>query len=82
MRGASERLLSGELMTIGEEERLEFVTVNRPDAHLIFACGLYGPDVRALQIVWRDKHGHSPWCPDFDGGCGTQPVLGVRAQKA
>jgi hypothetical protein len=69
-------------MQIGEQALLEFVEVDQPDAHLGFAIGLFGPEVRALQIVWRDERGHTPWCPDFDGGRGSQPVLGVRTQKA
>lgn len=68
-------------MEIGGDVRLEFVKVGRPDAHLKFAIALYGPDVQALQLVWRDAHGHSPWCPDFDGGRGTQPVLGKRGPQ-
>jgi hypothetical protein len=72
----------GELMQIGEQALLEFVKVDQPDAHLNFAVGLYGPGVQALQIVWRDERGHSPWCPDFDEGRGSQPVLGRRAQNA
>jgi hypothetical protein len=56
----------------------EFVKVAQPDAHMTFAVELYGSDVRALQIVWRDKQGHSPWCPDFNIGGLRQPVLGVR----
>jgi hypothetical protein len=38
--------------------------------------------VRALQLVWRDERGHTPWCPDFDEGRGTQPVLGKRGPLA
>jgi hypothetical protein len=73
----------GDTMEIGGEVHLEFVKVGLPDAHLNFAIALYGPDVQALQLVWRDKHGHSPWCPDFAWGRGTQPVLGKRGpQKA
>ena len=72
---------AGELMTIGGDEQLEFVKVDQPDAHLAHAVDLYGPDVRALQLVWRDERGHSPWCPDFDGGRGSQPVLGKRGPQ-
>ena len=72
----------GELMQIGEQALLEFVEVDQPDAHLNFAIGLYGRGVRALQIVWRDELGHTPWCSDFGGGRGGQPVLGRRAQNA
>ena len=74
---------AGELMTIGGEERLEFVKVDQPDAHLNFAIAMYGPQVEALQVVWLDERGHSPWCPSFNGGSGSQPVLGKRGpQKA
>ncbi|HKV19259.1 MAG TPA: DUF4262 domain-containing protein [Mycobacterium sp.] len=72
----------GDTMTIADEVELEFTEVAQPDAHLCWAANLYGPDVRALQLVWRDERGHSPWCPDFDGGRGTQPVLGVRGPRA
>jgi hypothetical protein len=72
---------AGDTMTIGGEVHLEFVEVDQPDAHLVFAVGLYGPEVRALQLVWRDERGHSPWCPDFDEGRGSQPVLGKRGRQ-
>jgi uncharacterized protein DUF4262 len=68
----------GETMSLGSVWTLEFVRVTQPSAHLVFAIGLYGPEVRALQVVWLDDDGHSPWCPIFDGGRGSQPVLGTR----
>jgi uncharacterized protein DUF4262 len=71
----------GDTMNIAGEVDLEFVGVAQPDAHLAHAVNLYGPDVRALQLVWRDDGGHSPWCPDFDDGRGTQPVLGERGPQ-
>lgn len=58
---------------------LEFVHVIRPEEYVKHAFDIYGPEVRALQIVWIDDRGHSPWCPDFDHGRGSQPVLGPRA---
>lgn len=69
----------GDTMEIGGEVQLEFVKVSQPDAHL--AIALYGPDVQAMQLVWRDARGHPPWCPDFDDGRGTQPVLGKRGPQ-
>lgn len=72
---------SGDTMNIAGEVDLEFVEVGQPDAHLVHAVNLYGPTVRALQLVWRDERGHSPWCPDFDGGRGSQPVLGKRGPQ-
>ena len=74
--------MAGDTMTIAGEVDLEFVAVGQPDAHLAHAVTIYGPDVRALQLVWRDDHGHSPWCPDFDGGRGSPPVIGVRGPWA
>lgn len=55
-----------------------FVRVTRPEVYLAHAFNIYGPKVRALQIVWNDPQGHSPWCPDFNDGRGGQPVLGIR----
>ena len=60
----------------------EFVAVAQPDAHMGIAVELYGPEVRALQLVWWDEHGHSPWCPDFNKGGRRQPVLGLRGPNA
>jgi hypothetical protein len=71
---------AGDTMELAGEVNLEFVTVDQPDAHL-YAIALYGPGVQALQLAWRDERGHSPWCPDFDGGRGTQPVLGKRGPQ-
>lgn len=68
----------GDTMNIAGEVDLEFVNVDQPDAHLAHAVNIYGPNVRALQLVWRDERGHSPWCSDFARGRGTQPVLGKR----
>jgi len=72
----------GDTMTIADDVDLEFTEVAQPDAHLGWAVNLFGPNVRALQLVWRDERGHCPWCPDFDEGRGTQPVLGVRGPRA
>ena len=71
----------GDTMNIAGEVDLEFVDVDQPDAHLAHAANIYGPGVRALQLVWRDERGHSPWCSDFDEGRGTQPVLGKRGRR-
>ena len=72
----------GDTMNIAGEVDLEFVEVAQPDAHLVQAVNLYGHGVRALQLAWRDDRGHSPWCPDFDEGRGSQPVLGKRGPRA
>lgn len=73
---------AGDLITLPDDSLLEVIQVAQPDAHMGIGVGLYGPEVRALQLVWRDERGHSPWCPEFDEGRGTQPVLGVRPQNA
>lgn len=56
----------------------EFVEVTVPDVHMPWAVAFRNGRIRALQIVWRDLAGHSPWCPDFNRGGRRQPVLGVR----
>lgn len=68
----------GERLSTGKHV-LEFVRVPNPDVYVKHAFNIYGPKVRALQVVWIDDRGHSPWCPDFDHGSGSQPVLGARA---
>jgi hypothetical protein len=40
---------------------------------------LYGPSVRALQVVHADGRGHWPWDRGYRGVRGGQPVLGIRA---
>lgn len=71
----------GDTMELPQGWLGEFVAVAQPDVHLCFAVELYGPEVRALQLVWRDAHGHSPWCPEFNRGGVRQPVLGVRGPQ-
>jgi hypothetical protein len=70
----------GEAMTLPDCV-IEFVHVTRPDVHLAYAINIYGAKLRALQLVWVDDRGHSPWCPNFDEGRGSQPVLGSRAVR-
>lgn len=71
----------GDTMTLPDDWFAEFVEVAQPDAHMGLAVELYGTDLRAMQIVWRDKQGHSPWCPEFNLGGRRQPVLGVRGAR-
>ena len=71
------RPVPGERMLIGGELLLDFVQVEHPDAHLKFAFYFYGPELRALQLVWPDDHGHRPWCAQFSNGDVRQPVFGV-----
>ncbi|WP_118913770.1 DUF4262 domain-containing protein [Mycobacterium shigaense] len=57
---------------------VEVVEVEHPDVHLKFAVGLFGPRVRALQLVWADDKGRWPWDAGWGHGRRRQPVLGVR----
>jgi Domain of unknown function (DUF4262) len=61
---------------------IEIVRVGEPTAHLVTAMELYGPAIRALQVVHADKHGHWPWEAEYRGVRGGQPVLGMRAHHA
>ena len=61
---------------------IEIVTVAEPTAHLVTATELYGPAIRALQVVHADKRGHWPWEAEYRGVRGGQPVLGIRAHHA
>ncbi|WP_166907092.1 DUF4262 domain-containing protein [Mycobacterium sp. DL440] len=68
----------GDTITLPDDWFAEFVEVAEPTAHLAFAVELCGPDIRALQVVWWDRQGHSPWCPEFNRAGPRQPVLGMR----
>lgn len=58
---------------------LEVVEVEHPDVHLRSAIRLFGPEVRALQLVWADAQGRWPWERGWVHGRRRQPVLGIRA---
>jgi hypothetical protein len=62
-----------------DEFLLEVVEVDHPDVHLIFAVGLFGPRVRALQLVWTDDRRCWPWDRGWSHGRRRQPVLGSRS---
>jgi Domain of unknown function (DUF4262) len=72
-------LKPGTKVALSGRDRVEVVKVEHPEAHMGAAIGLYGYEVRAMQLVWADARGRWPWSADFDEGRGTQPVLGVRA---
>jgi len=57
---------------------IQLVRVEVPDCHLRVAADLYGPGLRALQVVWRDDRGKWPWDTGHRAGKGGQPVLGTR----
>jgi hypothetical protein len=72
----------GEQVQLFDGPLIHFVAVEVPAAHLLVACELYGPDVRALQIVHADDRGHWPWEIGYRGVRGGQPVLGSRADMS
>ena len=61
---------------------IEIVKVAEPSAHLVTAVQIYGPQVRALQLVHADDRGHWPWDVGYRGVRGGQPVLGPRARPS
>ena len=69
----------GEQIPLIDGPLIEIVKVPVPEAHLKMAVALYGPSVRALQIVHADDRGRWPWDRGNRGGRGGQPVLGPRA---
>ena len=60
---------------------LEAVEVEHPEEHLVLADSLFGPAVRALQLVWADDRGRWPWDPGHRARRSGQPVLGERAPR-
>lgn len=79
-------VMHGAVPAPGERVRLrggpliEFVRVAVPTAHMDVAVELFGPGVRALQVVHADERGHWPWDRGYRGVRGGQPVLGPRAE--
>jgi hypothetical protein len=61
----------------------ECVPLTDPTAHLHIAVEIFGPGIRALQLVWQDDRGRWPWDVGFRSGRGGQPVLGplVRDER-
>lgn len=71
-------VLPGETLRTGPF-LLEAVEVERPEDHLLMADSIFGPAVRALQLVWADDRGRWPWDPGHRARRSGQPVLGDRA---
>lgn len=71
---------AGDVMSLPDQQ-LEFVEVSQPDAHMGMAIGIYGRDVRALQLVWADEQNRWPWSAEFNPGGVRQPVLGERVTR-
>jgi hypothetical protein len=61
---------------------VEIVKVAEPTAHLLTAASLYGPKLRALQVVHADDAGQWPWDRRYRGVRRGQPVLGPRARRS
>jgi hypothetical protein len=73
----------GDTMGIEDDDiMMEVVQVSEPAVHLLIAAEIYGPGLRALQLVHADDRGHWPWCVGYRGMRGGQPVLGRRATAA
>ena len=71
----------GEVVPLSGGPVIEIVEVTEPTAHLAIAVEIFGPEIRALQLVHADDRGHWPWAAGYRGGRGGQPVLGVRASR-
>ncbi|MBC7374956.1 MAG: DUF4262 domain-containing protein [Frankiales bacterium] len=74
------QLLHGERVTVAGR-RVKVVGLPHPEAHLLFAGDVYGPALRAVQLVHADDSGVWPWSRTYRGGAGGQPVLGPRAVR-
>ena len=61
---------------------IEIVEVAEPAVHLVIAVEIFGPEIRALQLVHADDRGHWPWEKGFRGVRGGQPVLGARVSPS
>lgn len=72
---------AGERVALPGGPLVEVVALAEPSAHLMVATALYGNEIRALQLVHADSCGRFPWSPDYRGGRGGQPVLGVRCAR-
>ena len=76
-------LAPGHRIELSDTAAIEVVEIEHPDAHLGLEVALYGPDFRAVQLVWTDMSGRWPWDSAFAFDGMMQPVLGKRApQKA
>ncbi len=60
---------------------IEIVEVEEPAAHLVTAVALYGPRIRALQLVHADDLHRWPRAARYRGVRGGQPVPGVRTPR-
>jgi hypothetical protein len=71
----------GEVVPLHDGPVIEIVEVTEPTVHLAIAVEIFGPEIRALQLVHVDDRGHWPWEVGFRGGRGGEPVLGMRVSR-
>jgi hypothetical protein len=76
------RLIPGARIAVEGGPLVELVEVDHPDVHLCWAVKHADSPIRAMQVVWADRHGQFPWSRRFCDGHGCQPVLGRRARAA
>jgi Domain of unknown function (DUF4262) len=67
----------GEQFELAGGPVIQIIEVAEPTAHLHIAVELFGPRIRALQLVHADDRGHWPWEAGYRGVQGGQPVLGT-----
>jgi hypothetical protein len=72
----------GDRIVLSDTAMIEAVHVDYPGAYIDLAVRLFGPKVRAVQLVWTDMCGRWPWDAEFDFDGLTQPVLGSRRRAA
>jgi hypothetical protein len=75
---ADAALQPGEQIPLIGGPAIEVVELTETTARLVTAIDIYGPGIRALQLVYADDRGHWPW---EVGHRGRQDVLGVRASR-
>lgn len=66
----------GESAELSDGQIIQFLNVAEPTAHLEMAVELFGPRIRALQVVHADDRGRWPWECGYRGVRGGQPILG------
>ena len=67
----------GERVELTDGPVIQMIQVAEPTAHLLIAAEVFGPRIRALQVVHADDRGHWPWECGYHGIRGGQPVLGL-----
>jgi hypothetical protein len=81
LQGVAEHALDayapGQQFKLTDGPLIQVVEVAEPTTHLHVAVELFGPQVRALQVVHADDRGHWPWEVGYRGVQGGQPVLGT-----